>query len=76
MTRLIRILGIDPGLRRTGWGVVEIEGNRLGFVGCGSVTTDDQDELAVRLLAIHDGLARVLVEFRLKTMQLQVGVGK
>ncbi len=64
MTRLIRILGIDPGLRRTGWGVVEIEGNRLGFIGCGSVTTDDQDELAVRLLAIHDGLARVLVEFR------------
>ncbi len=64
MTRLIRILGIDPGLRRTGWGVVEIEGNRLGFIGCGSVTTDDQDTLAVRLLAIHDGLTRVLVEFR------------
>src|SRR5881392_253496 len=33
----VRILGIDPGLRRTGWGVVEIEGNRLVFVGCGSV---------------------------------------
>jgi crossover junction endodeoxyribonuclease RuvC len=64
MTRLIRILGIDPGLRRTGWGVVEIEGNRLGFIGCGSVTTDDQDDLAVRLLAIHDGLLRVLDEFR------------
>jgi crossover junction endodeoxyribonuclease RuvC len=64
MTRLIRILGIDPGLRRTGWGVVEIEGNRLGFIGCGSVTTDDQDTLAVRLLAIHDGLMRVLDQFR------------
>ncbi len=64
MTRLIRILGIDPGLRRTGWGVVEIEGNRLGFIGCGSVTTDDRDTLAVRLLAIHDGLMRVLGEFR------------
>jgi crossover junction endodeoxyribonuclease RuvC len=64
MTHLIRILGIDPGLRRTGWGVVEIEGNRLGFIGCGSVTTDDQDELAVRLLAIHDGLMRVLDQFR------------
>ena len=35
MTRPIRILGIDPGLRRTGWGVVEIAGNRLGFLGCG-----------------------------------------
>jgi len=64
MGRPIRILGIDPGLRRTGWGVVEIEGNRLGFIGCGSVTTDDQDALAVRLLAIHDGLMRVLADFR------------
>jgi crossover junction endodeoxyribonuclease RuvC len=63
MTRPIRILGIDPGLRRTGWGIVEIAGNRLAFLGCGSVTTCAQDGLAVRLLAIHDGLARVLDEF-------------
>jgi crossover junction endodeoxyribonuclease RuvC len=64
MTRLIRIIGIDPGLRRTGWGVVEIAGNRLGFLGCGSVATREQDGLAERLLAIHDGLARVLDEFK------------
>ncbi|MGD0026217.1 MAG: crossover junction endodeoxyribonuclease RuvC [Xanthobacteraceae bacterium] len=59
----IRILGIDPGLRRTGWGVVEIAGTRLGFLGCGSVTTSDRDALAARLLAIHDGLTRILDEF-------------
>jgi crossover junction endodeoxyribonuclease RuvC len=64
MTRLIRIIGIDPGLRRTGWGVVEIAGNRLGFLGCGSVTTREQDGLAERLLTIHDGLARILDEFK------------
>ena len=64
MTRPIRILGIDPGLRRTGWGVVEIVGNRLTFIGCGSVTTDDRAALALRLLAIHDGLGRILDEFR------------
>jgi crossover junction endodeoxyribonuclease RuvC len=64
MTRPIRILGIDPGLRRTGWGIVEIAGNRLGFLGCGSVTTDDRETLAARLLAIHDGLMRVLDEYR------------
>ena len=64
MTRPIRILGIDPGLRRTGWGVVEIAGNRLGFLACGSVTTREQDALAARLLAIHDGLMRILEEFR------------
>jgi crossover junction endodeoxyribonuclease RuvC len=64
MTRPIRILGIDPGLRRTGWGIVQIAGNRLSFLGCGSVTTNDRDALAARLLAIHDGLMRILDEFR------------
>jgi crossover junction endodeoxyribonuclease RuvC len=64
MTRPIRIIGIDPGLRRTGWGIVEIAGNRLGFLGCGSVTTNDKDPLSTRLLTIHDGLMRVLGEFR------------
>jgi crossover junction endodeoxyribonuclease RuvC len=64
MTRPIRILGIDPGLRRTGWGVVEIAGNRLGFLGCGSVLTDDRAALAVRLVAIHDGLTRILDQYR------------
>ena len=64
MTRLIRIIGIDPGLRRTGWGIVEIAGNRLGFLGCGSVTTREQDGLAERLLTIHEGLERILDEFK------------
>jgi crossover junction endodeoxyribonuclease RuvC len=63
MARPIRILGIDPGLRRTGWGVVEIAGNRLGFLGCGSVTTSEEDALAARLLAIHDGLTCILEQF-------------
>jgi crossover junction endodeoxyribonuclease RuvC len=64
MTRPIRILGIDPGLRHTGWGIVEIAGNALSFLGCGSVTTNDRDALATRLLTIHDGLMRILDEFR------------
>jgi crossover junction endodeoxyribonuclease RuvC len=64
MTRAIRILGIDPGLRRTGWGVVEIAGNRLGFIGCGTVATSNEESLAARLLVIHDGLMRILDEFR------------
>src|SRR3954447_2334200 len=60
----VRILGIDPGLRRTGWGVIESEGNRLIFIGCGSVEPPDSLPLASRLLAIHEGLARVLDEFK------------
>lgn len=64
MRTTIRILGIDPGLRRTGWGVIEVEGNRLSFVACGSVASEDKAALAVRLLSIHDGLVRVIEEFR------------
>jgi len=59
----IRILGIDPGLRRTGWGVVEVDGTRLSFVACGSVVTDDKAALAVRLVTIHDGLVGVVGDF-------------
>ena len=64
MARAIRILGIDPGLRRTGWGVIEVDGNRLIFVGCGSAHTDDTTPLAERLVALHDALVRVVDEFR------------
>jgi crossover junction endodeoxyribonuclease RuvC len=59
----LRILGIDPGLRRTGWGVVESDGNRLVFIGCGSVEPPEALPLSRRLLAIHDGLVAVLREF-------------
>jgi crossover junction endodeoxyribonuclease RuvC len=60
-TRAIRILGIDPGLRRTGWGVVAIEGSRLSFLACGSLASDDKVALSLRLVSIHDGLQRVVV---------------
>src|SRR5947207_13934268 len=60
----VRIIGIDPGLRRTGWGVIETEGNRLVFIGCGSVEPPDGLPLASRLLAIHEGLAAVPGDFR------------
>jgi crossover junction endodeoxyribonuclease RuvC len=56
----VRIIGIDPGLRRTGWGVIEAEGNRLIYVACGSVEPPDDLPLASRLLGIHEGLAAVL----------------
>ena len=65
MTRYpIRILGIDPGLRCTGWGVVEIDGNRLTYVACGALATDDKAALAVRLVTIHLGLSQIVAEFR------------
>jgi len=64
MAPAIRILGIDPGLRRTGWGVIEADGNRLIYVACGSAQTDDTASLAERLVCLHDALGRVVAEFR------------
>jgi crossover junction endodeoxyribonuclease RuvC len=60
MSTLIRIVGIDPGLRRTGWGIIETLGNSLRFVASGTVTSDDKADLASRLCQIHDGLAEVI----------------
>ena len=63
MNRPIRILGIDPGLRQTGWGIIEVDGNRLIYMACGSVATSDKASLADRLVTIHDGLAKVIDDF-------------
>jgi crossover junction endodeoxyribonuclease RuvC len=60
MNRSIRILGLDPGLRRTGWGVVECAGNRLSYIACGAVETNDKDALALRLAALYEGLVAVI----------------
>jgi crossover junction endodeoxyribonuclease RuvC len=60
MQSAIRIIGIDPGLRRTGWGVIDSVGSRLSFVAAGTIRPNDQLALAERLLIIHDELLRVL----------------
>ncbi|KPF73105.1 crossover junction endodeoxyribonuclease RuvC [Bosea sp. AAP35] len=57
----IRILGIDPGLRKTGWGVVVSEGSKLGFVACGCVESDAGLPLSERLRQLHDGLTRIVM---------------
>ena len=54
---MIRILGVDPGLRSTGWGVIEAAGSGLSFVGCGSIQTEAATALAERLASIHRALA-------------------
>ncbi len=56
----IRILGLDPGLRRTGWGVVEAADNRLRYLASGAVTADPKRGLAERLKQLHDGIARLI----------------
>ncbi|MBP0616590.1 crossover junction endodeoxyribonuclease RuvC [Jiella mangrovi] len=56
----IRIIGIDPGLRRTGWGIVETLGNSLRFVASGTVTSDAKCDLASRLCQLHEGLSGIV----------------
>ncbi|MCS6762049.1 MAG: crossover junction endodeoxyribonuclease RuvC [Candidatus Devosia symbiotica] len=58
-----RIIGIDPGLRRCGWGVIESRGNRLTFVAAGTVTPPVDGSLAERLAALFAGLGDVLDRF-------------
>lgn len=60
MNETIRIIGIDPGLRRTGWGVVESRGNSLTFISAGTIRSNDKADLASRLCQLHDGLSSVL----------------
>lgn len=61
MTTRIRILGIDPGLRKTGWGVIDSEGARVSYVACGSVEPDPKLDLGPRLALLHEGLTRVIL---------------
>ena len=64
MQETIRIIGIDPGLRRTGWGVIETLGNSLRFVASGTVTSDGDMDLASRLCQLHDGLAEIVHSYQ------------
>jgi crossover junction endodeoxyribonuclease RuvC len=59
-----RFLGLDPGLRHTGWGIIDVNGNRLSHVADGVVDTDDQATLAERLCTIHDGLASIVARYQ------------
>ena len=61
--KMIRILGIDPGLRLTGWGVIDVEGSRLKHVANGTVKSDGALLLAERLVQIHNGLMEVLTSY-------------
>jgi crossover junction endodeoxyribonuclease RuvC len=59
----VRIIGIDPGLRRCGWGVIESVGNRLAFIACGTITPPVDLVLAERLALLHAGLSALIREY-------------
>jgi crossover junction endodeoxyribonuclease RuvC len=59
---MMRILGIDPGLRNMGWGVIDVDGSRISHVANG-VCRSEGDNLAERLLSLHFQLTAVIVDF-------------
>ncbi|WP_029010371.1 crossover junction endodeoxyribonuclease RuvC [Azospirillum halopraeferens] len=63
-TPALRLLGIDPGLRHTGWGIVDVAGNRLRHVADGAVHSDDRCPLAQRLCQLHEALSAVVAHYR------------
>ncbi len=60
----MRFLGLDPGLRHTGWGVIDAAGNRLRHVADGAIHSSASRPLAERLAELHEGLSRVIAEYR------------
>jgi crossover junction endodeoxyribonuclease RuvC len=63
-SRMARLLGIDPGLRFTGWGLIESDGNRLRHIADGVIATDGTASVPERLRALHDALASLMTEWR------------
>jgi crossover junction endodeoxyribonuclease RuvC len=60
----VRLLGIDPGLRFTGWGIVESDGNRLRHVADGVIATDAALSVPLRLMALDAALAQLIALYR------------
>jgi crossover junction endodeoxyribonuclease RuvC len=56
----VRLLGLDPGLRFTGWGLIETDGNRLRHLADGVVATDSEQSVPARLKVLHDALSAIL----------------
>ncbi len=59
----MRLIGLDPGLRSTGWGIIDVSGNRLAHVADGAVRPDPKAPLASRLRTLHDGLMEILEQY-------------
>ena len=61
---MARLMGIDPGLRFTGWGVIDVHGNRLRHVADGVIATDNTHSVPHRLKFLHDALTLLFQEHR------------
>ncbi len=62
--KALRIIGIDPGLRKMGWGIIEKEGSSLRFIAAGTIKPPTAHTLPDRLLFLHDALTTILADYR------------
>lgn len=61
-SQTVRIIGIDPGLRQLGWGVIALEGSSLAYIASGIIRSAPTADLATRLKDLHEGLAGVIAQ--------------
>lgn len=67
----MRIIGIDPGLQRTGWGVIEVTGNRLTHIVHGVVAADKKAEMYERLTYIFDEISKIIIMYKPDTAAIE-----
>ena len=65
------ILGIDPGLQKTGWGIITKNGSALGYIASGLIKTDAKTDLAQRLALLHQELSIIIKEYRPETAAVE-----
>ena len=68
----MRILGIDPGLRTTGFGVIEKHGNKLSYIASGTIKTEAEQALPQRLKTIWQGVAHIVASYQPKVAAVEI----
>jgi len=63
MQQELRILGVDPGLANSGWGIISVQGSKLKPLAYGSISTKPTEELPLRLARIYDEFAAVILKY-------------
>lgn len=60
---MLRILGLDPGLRHTGWGIIDQDGPKIRFIAAGVINPNDKNALSDRLAELHKNLKKIIIDF-------------
>lgn len=67
----MRVLGIDPGLERTGWGIIDVDGSRLSFVTAGVIRSKSSEKMTVRLCRIDTDLTDIILQYKPQTAAIE-----